>query len=207
MEGNGSNFRFCVPCKGVHFSDTCCDSVAELRAIILKARSLANDHAEQERAAAAIKTWLLAQIEKNHARRRQISRIRHRTHRSSPNASRPGDRSRSLRVLLRGDRGFESRLLQRIDSPRIIGSAGDFMVTVLRPEIRALVTAVLEVQIHLPPADSPCLAQTRPLQVEKPAVPRGCASLRSAETTQYWSKLRKPALLSLSGDIPVPQCR
>ena len=24
--------------------------------------------------------------------------------------------------------------------------------------------------------------------------------------TQYWSKLRKPALLSLSGDIPVPQC-
>jgi hypothetical protein len=35
----------------VHFSDTCCDSVAELRAIILKARSLANDHAEQERAA------------------------------------------------------------------------------------------------------------------------------------------------------------
>ena len=64
MEGNGSNFRFCVPCKGVHFSDTCSDSVAELRAIVLKARRLANDHAEQERAAAAIKTSLLAQIEK-----------------------------------------------------------------------------------------------------------------------------------------------
>jgi len=47
----------------------------------------------------------------------------------------------------------------------------------------------------------------RPLQVEKPAVPRGCAPLRSAETRSNWSKLRKPALLSLSGDIPVPQCR
>ena len=39
-------------------------SVAELRSIILKARRLAGDHAEQERAAAAVKTWLLAQIEK-----------------------------------------------------------------------------------------------------------------------------------------------
>jgi hypothetical protein len=38
--------------------------VAELRSIILKARRLADDHAEQERAAAAVKTWLLAQIEK-----------------------------------------------------------------------------------------------------------------------------------------------
>lgn len=54
MEGNGSNLRFCLLCKGVHFNDTGCDSVAELRAIILKARRLANDHAEQERAAAAI---------------------------------------------------------------------------------------------------------------------------------------------------------
>ena len=48
----------------VHFNDTCCGSVAELRSIILKARRLADDHAEQERAAAAVKTWLLAQIEK-----------------------------------------------------------------------------------------------------------------------------------------------
>ena len=48
----------------VQFNDTCCDSVAELRAIILKARRLANDHVEQERASAAIKTWLLAQMEK-----------------------------------------------------------------------------------------------------------------------------------------------
>jgi hypothetical protein len=48
----------------VHFNDTCCGSVAELRAIILKARRLADDHVEQERAAAAAKAWLLAQIGK-----------------------------------------------------------------------------------------------------------------------------------------------
>ena len=48
----------------VHFNDNCCGSVAELRSIILKARRLADDHAEQERAAAAAKTWLLTQIEK-----------------------------------------------------------------------------------------------------------------------------------------------
>ena len=49
----------------VHFNDTCCGSVAELRSVILKARRLADDHAEQERAAAAAKAWLLAQIDKN----------------------------------------------------------------------------------------------------------------------------------------------
>jgi hypothetical protein len=47
----------------VHFNDTCCGGVAELRSIILKARCLADDHAEQERAA-VVKTWLLVQIEK-----------------------------------------------------------------------------------------------------------------------------------------------
>ncbi len=51
----------------VHFNDTRCGSVAELRSIILKARRLANDDAESERAAAAVKTWLLAQIEKKRA--------------------------------------------------------------------------------------------------------------------------------------------
>jgi len=51
------------------------------------------------------------------------------------------------------------------------------------------------------------LAQTQPLPVKKRAVPGGCAPLRLAETRQYWSKSRKPALLSLSGNIPVPQCR
>jgi hypothetical protein len=39
------------------------DSVL-LRSVILKARRLADNHAEQERATAAAKTWLLAQIEK-----------------------------------------------------------------------------------------------------------------------------------------------
>ena len=42
----------------VHFNDSCCRSIVELRSIILKARRLADDHAEQDRAAAAAKTWL-----------------------------------------------------------------------------------------------------------------------------------------------------
>ena len=53
----------------VHFNDTCCGSVAELRSIILEARRLAEDHAAQDRAAAAVKTWLLAQIDKKRAAR------------------------------------------------------------------------------------------------------------------------------------------
>jgi hypothetical protein len=48
----------------VHFNDTRCASVAELRSVILKARRLAGGDAEQQRASAAIKAWLLAQIEK-----------------------------------------------------------------------------------------------------------------------------------------------
>ena len=48
----------------VNFNDSCCSSLAELRSIIFKARRLADDHAEQDRAAAAAKTWLLAQIGK-----------------------------------------------------------------------------------------------------------------------------------------------
>jgi hypothetical protein len=48
----------------VHFNDDRCGSVAELRSVILKARRLAHDHAETERAAVAVKMWLLAQIEK-----------------------------------------------------------------------------------------------------------------------------------------------
>ena len=51
----------------VYFNDTCCGSVAELRSVILKARSLADDNAERERAAAAVRTWLLAQIAKTRA--------------------------------------------------------------------------------------------------------------------------------------------
>jgi hypothetical protein len=48
----------------VHFNDTCCGSIAELSSIVLKARRLADDHAEQERAANVARTWLLAQIQK-----------------------------------------------------------------------------------------------------------------------------------------------
>jgi hypothetical protein len=51
----------------VHFNDTCCGTAAELRSIILKARRLSDDHPAQERAAAAAKTWLLAQIQKKRA--------------------------------------------------------------------------------------------------------------------------------------------
>src|ERR1700752_1839616 len=43
----------------LHLTDTCGASAAELRSIILKARRLADDHAEQDRAAAAAKAWLL----------------------------------------------------------------------------------------------------------------------------------------------------
>ena len=42
----------------VYFNDTRCGSVAELRSVILKARRLAHDDVERERAAAAVKTWL-----------------------------------------------------------------------------------------------------------------------------------------------------
>jgi hypothetical protein len=48
----------------VHFNDMRCGSAAELRSVILKARSLAHDEAERERAAATLKAWLLDQIRK-----------------------------------------------------------------------------------------------------------------------------------------------
>ena len=51
----------------VHFNDSCCGSVVELRSIILKARRLAHDDAERERAAAAVKAWLAVQIAKKRA--------------------------------------------------------------------------------------------------------------------------------------------
>ena len=55
----------CLPL--VHFNDHRCGSIAELRSLILRARRLTHDDAERERAAAAVKTWLLAQIEKERA--------------------------------------------------------------------------------------------------------------------------------------------
>jgi hypothetical protein len=48
----------------VHFNDTRCGSAAELRSVILKARRLAHDDAERERVTAAVKAWLLDQIQK-----------------------------------------------------------------------------------------------------------------------------------------------
>lgn len=51
----------------VHFNDTRCGSISELRSIILKARLLADDVAERERAATAAEKWLLAQIAKRRA--------------------------------------------------------------------------------------------------------------------------------------------
>jgi hypothetical protein len=49
----------------VHFNDDArCGSAAELRSVILKARRLAHDGAERERAAVAVKAWLLNQIQK-----------------------------------------------------------------------------------------------------------------------------------------------
>jgi hypothetical protein len=52
----------------VHFNDTRCGSAAELRSVILKARRLAHDDAERDRAAAAVKAWLVDQI-----RRRRLA--------------------------------------------------------------------------------------------------------------------------------------
>jgi len=51
----------------VHFNDTRCGSISELRSIILKARLLADDVAERKRAAAVAESWLLAQIAKRRA--------------------------------------------------------------------------------------------------------------------------------------------
>ena len=74
----------------VHFNDTCCGSAAELRSIILKARRLADDHAEQDRAAAAAKSWLLAQIGKKRIAPSGIADTAPEPF--APNASPPSDR-------------------------------------------------------------------------------------------------------------------
>ena len=74
----------------VHFNDHRCGSIAELRSVIVKARRLAHDDAERERAAAAVKTWLLAQIEQQRAETADNSQ-------PPPNASPPSSRLGSLR--------------------------------------------------------------------------------------------------------------
>lgn len=51
------------------FNDNRCSGVAELRAVILKARALALEYAEHERAAEALKRRLLAEIDRERAAR------------------------------------------------------------------------------------------------------------------------------------------
>jgi hypothetical protein len=51
----------------VHFNDTRCGSVAELRSVIVRARHLAGDNVERQRAATAVRVWLMTQIEKKRA--------------------------------------------------------------------------------------------------------------------------------------------
>jgi hypothetical protein len=63
-QGSRGNRRRRAGVPLVYFNDKCCGNAAELRSIILKARRLADDHAEQDRAVATAKAWLLAQIEK-----------------------------------------------------------------------------------------------------------------------------------------------
>src|ERR1700756_3017480 len=48
----------------VHFNDDRCGSVADLRSVIIKTRRFAHAEGAGERATAAVKSWLLAQIEK-----------------------------------------------------------------------------------------------------------------------------------------------
>jgi hypothetical protein len=74
----------------VHFNDTRCGRVAELRSVILKARRLAHDDVERERAAAAVSCW--PRSGKNEPRRRRISGKRRRTSHSPRKASPPSDR-------------------------------------------------------------------------------------------------------------------
>lgn len=59
-----------VPQRGlVHFNDYRCRSVAELRLVIAKARSFAYENVGRDRAATAVKRWLLAELEKERAER------------------------------------------------------------------------------------------------------------------------------------------
>ena len=65
-----SFLREAMPRRGfglVYFNDHRCRSVAELRSVIVKARALALGEAERERAASAVKRWLLAELERERA--------------------------------------------------------------------------------------------------------------------------------------------
>ena len=53
----------------VYFNDRRCRSIAELRSVIVKARALALQEPERERAAAAVERWLLAEVDRERAAR------------------------------------------------------------------------------------------------------------------------------------------
>ena len=66
------------------------------------------------------------------------------------------------------------------------------------------------VRIRFPPAESPCLTQTRPLQVENRGFRAGVRrSVGGAvgRDAQAGAISRQRIAISLSGLIPVPQCR
>jgi hypothetical protein len=99
----------------VHFNDTRCGSVTELRSVIVKARQLARDDAARERATAAVKTWLLAQIEqKRAAPASDIVETASGEPRSSPNDSPPRERAPSSPQGFFADVGTRSCPLTRV---------------------------------------------------------------------------------------------
>src|SRR5262249_62301168 len=65
-------------------------------------------------------------------------------------------------------------------------------------------------RIRFPPADSPCLARTGPLQVATRGFPAGVrcsAGGTVGRDAQGLSTSRQLPTISLSGPFPVPQCR
>src|SRR5262245_393563 len=75
-------------------------------------------------------------------------------------------------------------------------------------EIHSFCAAVPEVRIHLPPAESPFLTRTRPLQVENRAFRAGVrrwvgGAVGGDAQDRAISRQRTP--ISLSGLIPVPR--
>ena len=75
-------------------------------------------------------------------------------------------------------------------------------------EIRGFRAAVLKVRIHLPPAESPSLSRSCRRGSRTPAfraAVRGWLGDRVGRDAPRVA--RQPAAISLSGHIPVPQCR
>ena len=79
-----------------------------------------------------------------------------------------------------------------------------------KPRSRCLFGTELEVRIHFPPSDSPCLARTGPRQVTTHGFPAGVrrwAGGAVGRDAQGSSTSRQLPIISLSGPFPVPQCR